>query len=140
MNVRFIDDDWSGPRHEIIDRILQVGDDHLLPKKGEVYEVIGYGYWDYYEFPDGTVLENVEAYEIDIEGSENYGSKLLFLKKRFETICDNTYDSLTPNHVMDDGTLCKEIQTYSSCTFQMPDLSGFDISIQNQIWNYKKHP
>jgi hypothetical protein len=86
MKVICIDDDFTKTDSEVVKNILKVGDDELLPKKGEIYEVLGYA----------SFLGGIEAYIIDIPSSEAYGKRLCFKKERFEiyddTFVPNSYD------------------------------------------------
>lgn len=131
MKVKCIRDiDPNDPKlSEVARRILLVGDNHLLPKIGEVYEVIGYARWDEYEFPDGTKAP-ADAYELDIESSEHYGAKLVFSKRYFEVYDD----AFVPNHVDDDGNLCRKVNMFASFKFDVPD--GSDS--QEGCWTFEK--
>ena len=91
MKVKCINGDFSNSNCKAVRNILLVGDDHLLPKEGEVYEVIGYANWEIYPGLDGSV----HAYELDLPDHSHYGSRIVFLKDRFE-IFDETF---VPNAV-----------------------------------------
>lgn len=111
MVVRCIDDDFPEPHTEVVKAILLVGDDHLLPKKGKEYEVIGYGH-----FSNGQ--EGYELAEIQTL-AYGYNKRLLFLKSRFEIVSDefvpNAYDKVL-------GYPCMEYKLY----LQMPK---FEVDI-----------
>ena len=106
MIVTCIDDDYSGEHQpEVVKAILKVGDDFLLPKKGNKYEVIGY-----------ADLDGVEAYELaEIDTIKHgYNRKLVFNKSRF-IISDDTF---IPNAVLkgEDNLggsgLCRKVNFY----------------------------
>lgn len=83
MKVICIDDDFSKSDSEVVKNILIVGDDELLPKKNQVYEVLGHATF----LKDG---KQVKAYILDIPSSEAYGKRLCFKKERFE-VYDDTF-------------------------------------------------
>ncbi len=109
MKVICIDDDFTKCKIEAVKNILKVGDNGCLPQKGQVYEVIGYVYWDEYD-----ERKNVWAYILDgLESTESYGVKLSFNKKRFE-VYDNTF---VPNHISADGNIVRKVTMH--CNFNI---------------------
>ena len=101
MKVTCISGDFSKSSNEIVKAILLVGDEHLLPKEGQQYEVIGY-----------ANIDGVEAYEFsEIDTlAHGYDKKLVFCKNWF-VISDDTF---VPNAVLNDfgGTLCRKVNFY----------------------------
>ena len=105
MKVTCIDADFTENPSELLDAIIKVGDDFLLPKEGHEYEVIGYAH-----------IDGVEGYELaEIDTIKHgYGKKLLFEKRRF-IISDDTF---IPNAVLEGkdnigGTgLCRKVNVY----------------------------
>lgn len=93
MKVICVDDDFSKSDSDVVKKILIVGDDELLPKKGQVYEVLGYASF----LKDG---KDVKAYILDIPSSEAYGKRLCFLRERFE-IYDDTFVPNSYNKELD---------------------------------------
>jgi len=85
MIVRCIKEDYTKSSSEVVQAILKVGDDHLLPKKGQEYEVIGFAH-----FKGGK-----EAYLLDGLDTTNYGSQVCFCKEDFEYV----KDSYKPNGI-----------------------------------------
>lgn len=124
MKVICIDDDFTNSDNEFIKKILLVGDDGIFPKKGEVYEVIGYGH-----FIDGH-----EAYELDgLEDSDSYGVKLFFKKERFE-VFDDTF---VPNHFdKEHNVLCRKVNMYMEMKFDLPE--GTDSEGGTWVYDPKK--
>lgn len=111
MKVICIDDDFTKCTSEVVKNILIVGDDGCLPKKGGIYEVIGYAYWDKYEG-----LSNVHAYLLDgLDSTHSYGSMLAFISTRFE-VYDDTF---IPNHITDKGELVRTLEIYCHINIQM---------------------
>lgn len=88
MIVRCINDNFK-PVHEIAIKTLEairiVGDDHLIPKVGCEYEVIGYLHDE---------ENDVEAYLFAEIDTSAYGCRLHFLKEHFE-VSDDTFVSNT---------------------------------------------
>lgn len=107
MKVRFIDDDYSKVEGQKFKNILLVGDDALLPKLGEVYEVVGY-----------ANIEGVNYYELaGLESPENYEiSVIVFNVDRFE-IVDETF---VPNHIEEDGSLVRKSTFYVNFELDKP--------------------
>jgi len=105
MKVKCINADFSKSKEDVVKSILLVGDNDLLPKENEEYEVIGCGLFD-----DG---EGYELAEID---TSHYGKKLLFDIKRF-IVSDDTF---IPNALTDDWGFgkrpCKKINFYVNLT------------------------
>lgn len=102
MKVRCINGDFSDADTEVVKAILKVGDDFLLPKEGQEYEVIGH-----------ASLNGIEAYELAEIDTLKYGyeTKLLFGKRRF-IVSDDTF---VPNAVLKDSIgsgLCREMKFY----------------------------
>jgi len=114
MKVKCINGDFRNSNCEAVRKILLVGDDDLLPKEGEVYEVIGYACWESYPGFDGPV----HAYELDLPDHSHYGARIVFLKDRFE-IFDETF---VPNAVCDKepfkGDLVRKINFFVSMDFE----------------------
>jgi len=108
MKVRCVNSDFSKSESEIIKAILIVGDDHLLPKEGQEYEVIGHAH-----------LNGIDGYELaEIDTLKfGYDSKLVFEEKRF-VISDDTF---VPNAVLDDfgfgNGLCRKVNFYMEYPF-----------------------
>lgn len=115
MIVECIDDDFTVNPSEYVKNILTVGDDGLLPKKGQRYEVIGYG--DIADV-DGVITP---CYQIDgVESSENYGCLLLFKRDRFK-IVDDTF---IPNHFNDQFGLCRQVNFFVNIS--LPEIEDND--------------
>lgn len=113
MKVICINDDFSTCPLQEVQNILRVGDDGCLPRKGEVYEVIGHAHWDEYRGK-----KNVDGYILlGLESTEAYGIHLAFGKDRFE-IWDDTFVS---NHVTEDGMLVRKMDMYLSFTMNFND-------------------
>lgn len=118
MIVTCIDDgNWidSDPEDSIVKAILMVGDDHLLPKKGNKYEVIGHG-----------IIDGIDCYELAEIDTLKYGyaKKLLFNKTRF-VIYDDTF---IPNAVTDPlgnhSGLCRKLNFYLSLNINHDNSRG----------------
>ncbi|HWY13220.1 MAG TPA: hypothetical protein VN026_17920 [Bacteroidia bacterium] len=105
MKVRCIDANFSENQGDLLKAIFKVGDDFLLPKEGEEYEVIGY-----------ADIDGVEAYEFaEIDTIKHgYDKKLVFGKRRF-VVSDDTF---VPNAVLKNNLggsgLCREVNFYLS--------------------------
>ena len=93
MIVRCINGDWSHCKSQFVKRILTVGDDHLLPNKGQLYEVIG-----------NWKADDKRGYKLKELDHSNYGCILYFNVNHFE-IHDDTF---VPNCVDDVLGLCRE--------------------------------
>lgn len=102
MRVRCIDDHYSEEdKGDLISAILKVGDDHLLVKKGQQYNVIGFAH-----FTNGN-----RCYELEEINTLEYGydKKLVFKDHRFE-IVDTPFE---PNAVdKSSGNLCRNVNFY----------------------------
>ena len=99
MKVKCINDDFTRCECQAVKNILKVGDDRLLPKAGQIYEVIGRG-----------TVNGSECYEIEgVESAENYGVKLLFKRNRFVTVDEE----FVPNHYDPEFGLCRHEMIYS---------------------------
>lgn len=104
MKVKCINGDFSNSESITVKAILTVGDDHLLPKEGHEYEIIGY-------YHRGG-KEGYELAEIDTT-KFGYNAKLCFNKERF-VISDDTF---VPNAMLEDWVgfgsgLCRKVNFY----------------------------
>jgi hypothetical protein len=114
IKVLCINGDFTNSEIEAVKNILKVGDTHLLPQEGEIYNVIGYSSWHNHS----DKKESIGGYELDLPDHSQYGVKLCFKKNRF-VVVDSAF---TPNHIVQEGDwqgeLVEVINMYTSVSFK----------------------
>jgi len=96
MIVKCINDKFD-EENKILKAIKLVGDDYLIPKLDQEYEVIGYGD---FKKRKGYLLKEIDT--------SIYGARLFFNEDNFMIIDD----SFMPNIILEDGHLAREVLLY----------------------------
>jgi len=125
VKVICINGDFSETDSDVVKNILKVGDDELLPKEGQIYEVIGYASF----LKDG---KEIKAYILDLPSSEAYGTRLCFKRERFEiyddTFVPNSYDKKMDCRV-------RIIELYMEMEFESEENKQ---EPKKSVWNFFK--